>query len=153
MKVSLRAVRLSEKLELQALIQEYQREILNIEPGVYRYLSSYWDDQSRHAYYILCDKEIAGFVLVNKYTIILENANSIAEFYVKKMYRKLGIGTEAAIQTFKKFPGSWEIRQLADNSVGHEFWKRTISKYTHDIYEEHEVDNDKWVGYIQTFSK
>ena len=61
---------------------------------------------------------------------------SIAEFYVKPKYRRLGIGKATAYQLFKKYKGKWEIRQKTTNKNAHFFWRSIIADYTIGNYIE-----------------
>ena len=59
-----------------------------------------------------------------------ETVWDMAEFFVVRRYRRLGIGTEIAHQVWKRFPGAWEIRVLLSNRPAHRFWERAISRFT-----------------------
>jgi predicted acetyltransferase len=75
----------------------------------------------------------------------------MSEFYVKKDYRKLGVGKEAARLAFKLFPGKWEVREMHSNKPAVAFWNRTISEITSDKFDQVIMENDLWNGPIQTF--
>ena len=40
---------------------------------------------------------------------------------------------------------------MRDNSKAHTFWVNFVSKFTNDNFEEVEMNNDKWNGWVQTF--
>lgn len=152
MDIKLKLVEKEKKNILKNLIEEYQKEILkqdSVEP--YKYLDSYWEKIDSYPYFIEDGENILGFVLVNSHTVIEEKAKSISEFYIKKEFRKKGVGKRAAFEIFKLFPGKWEIRQIRENTPAQKFWRKIIGEYTQGVFKEYEVDNDKWVGYIQTF--
>jgi predicted acetyltransferase len=117
------------------------------------HLDSYWIEPDRFPFLIYVDPAIAGFVLVNSYTCLAENAGarSIAEFFVMPKYRRRGVGRQAAFQVFDKFRGRWEVRQIERNTGGQRFWRKVISGYTHDNFVETNLHNDLWRGPVQSF--
>jgi predicted acetyltransferase len=152
MKILLIPVDTKEKEILSDLIQEYQKEILkqeNIEE--YKYLDSYWRDTTRHPYFIKVDEAIAGFVLVNKYSLAEKEANSISEFYIRKEFRNKGIGKQVAFKTFDQFRGKWEVRELNENVTAQEFWRKVINEYTNGNFKEAVLNNKDWQGPVQIF--
>jgi len=87
----------------------------------YPYLDRYWTESIRHPFLIRVDDRIAGMVLVRE-----GEPHSIAEFLVLPRYRRGGVGTTADRQTFKLFPGSWEVHQIPGNDDAVAFWRRAI---------------------------
>jgi predicted acetyltransferase len=117
----------------------------------YKYLDHYWTDADRHAFFIDVDGNLAGFVLVNRQTIVVENANTIAEFFVMRKYRRHGIGESVVREIFGRFPGEWEVREIAENSAAQSFWRNVIHKYTDGQYLECCLNDERWNGPVQTF--
>jgi len=153
MSVELVLVKKKEKEVLKKLIEEYERELLKTEdPEEYKYLDSYWEKENRFPYFIKVDEKIAGFVLINDYNLINKNGKNIAEFYVKKEFRKNGIGKTAAIKVFDLFKGNWEIRELKENIDGQKFWRKVINDYTNGNFKEVFLDNENWKGPVQLFN-
>jgi predicted acetyltransferase len=140
-----------DKEALSKLLHNYQMELLN-EAGEYKYLSSYFTDADRSAYFIHANDKIAGFVLINKHTLIEENAHSIAEFYIISNFRRQGIGEQAAELAFKQFPGKWEVAQIEANHPAIHFWRKVIGEVTRGKYKETTLNSDIWHGPVQTFS-
>ena len=119
----------------------------------YRYFEEYWREPDRFPFLIYCDGNLAGFLLVNTYTVVLEQGAgmSIAEFFVMRKYRRQGVGKQAAFCTFDRFPGPWEVREHDKNYAGQEFWRAIISEYTGGDYLETVLDTPSWTGPVQTF--
>lgn len=117
----------------------------------YKYLDNYWTELGRHPFFIEADGHLAGFVLVNRFSLIVEKANSIAEFFVMKKYRLQGVGEHAAVYLFNFLPGTWEVRELGSNVVAQSFWRKVIRQYTNDDYQECILNDERWNGPIQTF--
>ena len=122
------------------------------EHSIFR-LDSYWTEPDRFPFLIYVNVRIAGFVLVNSYTCLVENigAKSIAEFFIMRRYRRQGVGKKAAFDMFDKYPGKWEVRQIKANVTGREFWRSVIDEYTGGRFEETVLDDDLWRGPAQSF--
>jgi predicted acetyltransferase len=152
MKVELVLVKKEEKEVLRKLIFDYEKELLNTKnPGEYKYLDNYWEKENRFPYFIEVDNKIAGFVLVNGHTLVNKDGKNIAEFYVKKEFRKKGVGKMISFRVFDLFKGSWEVRQIKENILAQKFWKKVISEYTNNNYQEIILDDKNWCGFVQTF--
>ncbi|SDN24228.1 Predicted acetyltransferase [Fictibacillus solisalsi] len=112
----------------------------------YAYLDDYWQEEGRHPFFIKVDNRYAGFVLVRK----IRDTYAIAEFFVMKKYRKMGIGRQAAFLTFDRFPGKWDVAQIPKNKPAQSFWVRIIDDYTNGEFTDQFSDTDQ-VRY-QTFT-
>lgn len=90
----------------------------------YRYLDFYWSDPRRWPFLFRLAGQFAGFALVR------EEAGrfQMAEFFVLRKYRRLGVGEAAARQLFRRFPGLWQVSQLAANTVATAFWREVIGR-------------------------
>ena len=119
----------------------------------YRYFEEYWKEQDRYPFLIYSDANLAGFVLVNTYTVVLRQGEgmSISEFFIMRKYRRQGVGKRAAFHVFDRYPGLWEVREHKDNLVGQQFWRTIISEYTGGRFAETILNTDDWIGPIQTF--
>lgn len=95
---------------------------------------------------------MAGFSLVREIGTNENNQTiySMAEFFVMKKYRKLGVGQHAATELFNKLKGTWKVAQIEANIPAQIFWKKTIEKYTKNNYQE--VREEDWKGPVQIFS-
>ncbi|HEY3116472.1 MAG TPA: GNAT family N-acetyltransferase, partial [Chloroflexota bacterium] len=87
---------------------------------------------------IRADGKLAGFALVEERQIIEPGAPryTMADFFVLKIYRRQGIGQQAAWDLFRRFTGSWLIQEHGANSVAQAFWRTAVGRYTRDTYEE-----------------
>lgn len=119
----------------------------------YRYFDEYWTEPDRVPFLVYCDAALAGFVLVNTYTVVLEpdTGRSIAEFFIMRKYRLRGAGRRAAFHAFDMFHGLWEVREHVDNLAGQQFWRTVIGEYTGGAFSETVLNDDKWTGPVQTF--
>lgn len=117
----------------------------------YPYLDLYWTEEGRHPFLLRVDGKLAGFVLVNKHTLLPNSEWSVAEFFVMRKYRRHGIGKQAAHFIFDQFRGRWEVAQIASNPEARQFWRRVIGEYTEGKFEEMAFDEEKWKGTVQVF--
>jgi predicted acetyltransferase len=54
----------------------------------------------------------------------------LAEFFILRILRRIGVGEAAAQQLFDPFPGSWTVVQRDWNMAAQHFWRRVIARYT-----------------------
>lgn len=136
-------------------LSEYEDSDLN-EHGLYdySYLDNYWTEEDRYPYIIRVDDKLAGFILVNKYSVVTSSQTdyAIAEFFILKKYRKRGIGKIVAFEVFDKFHGNWEVKQLPQNKTSHIFWHKVIKQYTSNNFKELTNGTETWDGPIQSFN-
>lgn len=95
-------------------------------------LSLYWTEPHRFPFLIAVDGHWAGFVFVHKGSQISgdEHIWDMAEFFILRGYRRLGIGTQVAAEIWKKFSGTWEVRVIDQNQKAAAFWERAIEDFT-----------------------
>lgn len=108
----------------------------------YKYLPHYWTESGRYPFIVSVDGKWAGFVLVR---FIQEEGKeayySVAEFFVMKKYRGLGLGKKMAVHVFDQFPGKWEVTQFEKNVPAQRFWRKVIAEYTGGKFEERTKEN------------
>ncbi len=94
----------------------------------YKSLPLYWKEAGRHPFLIRTNGTLAGFVLVCQGSRISGDENSwdMAEFFVIRGHRRLGVGMKAAQAIWRRFPGKWEIRVRDRNREAKKFWARAI---------------------------
>jgi len=107
----------------------------------YRYLDHYWatdEGETRLPFLIRANGKLAGFALVRR---VGDRPWKMAEFFVLRMYRRAGVGSEAARAVFEKCPGAWEVHEVAANTPAQAFWRRAIGAATGGHFAE-EVNAD-----------
>jgi predicted acetyltransferase len=97
----------------------------------YEHLPLYWKESSRYPFLIKVNGHLAGFVLLQKGSQISgdEGIWDVAEFFIVRGYRRLGVGMKAAHEVWKRFPGEWEVRVIVRNQRAKEFWARAIGEF------------------------
>jgi len=154
-------VKKEQKLELKSLLISYFEEVdkskillvKNSKTLEYPYLDLYWEDSTRHPFFISQDSQIVGFVLINSITSFQEfNADySIAEFYILPEFRRNGIGKKIAMMIFEQYPGKWEVKQQINNKKAIEFWRNTIASYTKQRFKEVLIEDNGSAEIFQLF--
>ncbi len=119
----------SDKPVLRNLLELYQHDFSAFDDvdvdaqGLYnyRFLDNYWTETNRHPLLFRVDGKWAGFALVRAGA-----PHDMAEFFVMRKYRRRGVGTVLAREVFARFPGAWQVRQMASNPAATAFWTRAI---------------------------
>jgi predicted acetyltransferase len=66
----------------------------------------------------------------------------MAEFFVTRKRRRLGIGQTAVKLILSRFAGRWEITEYLRNSQAVSFWRRVVGSYTAGRYSEKIVNGE-----------
>jgi predicted acetyltransferase len=101
-------------------------------------MARWFADDSSHPLVILRDDKPVGFALVSRPMMKqADNADyRLAEFFVAKDSRRLGVGREAAELIFNRFNGRWEITEILRNQPAVAFWRYVVGKYTNGDFRE-----------------
>ncbi len=66
--------------------------------------------------------------LINKRSLLNQSdVFVIAEFFILKYFRKLGVGIKAAEEIVNRFPGRWEVSQTERNVGAQKFWLNFVT--------------------------
>jgi predicted acetyltransferase len=108
---------------------------------------------SNLSFLIRVDEQLVGFVSVGRQSRWRERFEgyTVADLFIKRYYRRQGIGRAAAISLFDRFSGSWEVSSCAWNVPGQIFWRGVVDRYTNGRYEETWIQTDTWRGPVQSF--
>ena len=66
----------------------------------------------------------------------------MAEFFVLRTRRRLGIGQTAVQLILSRFAGRWEISEYLRNTAAVSFWRRVVANYTCGTYQERIVNGE-----------
>jgi len=119
----------------------------------YEHLHLYWEEPGRHPFVIKVDGRLAGFAFVRKGSEVSGDADvwDVAEFFVARGFRRLGVGTKAAHEIWKKFPGRWEVRVMEQNRKAREFWRRATNEFLGEACEPTPLALDGQVWHVFSF--
>ena len=146
---TLTKITLAKKADLEQLMVAYFSEI---DPSrlttsgqlMYPYLNAYWEEPTRHAFFIQLEQGPIGFALVNDWVVdsTYQAQYAMAEFYLQPAYRRQGIGSAIAQELFVQFKGKWEVRQAVDHASAIHFWRNCIGGFTRGHYAERVMEVD-----------
>lgn len=121
---------------LELYIHDFS-ELLELKPGAdgrfgYQQLSLYWKEAGRYPFLIRVDSHWAGFAFVRRGSQISDDENvwDMAEFFILRGSRRLGVGRRAAYEVWQRFPGAWEVRVMNRNQRAMNFWRRATTEFT-----------------------
>jgi predicted acetyltransferase len=101
-------------------------------------MARWFADDSSHPLLILKNDRPVGFALVSRPS--RQHRATIdyrmAEFFVKTKERRLGIGRDAALLIFNRFPGTWEVSEFLYNKPAVTFWRSVVSEFTQGRFKE-----------------
>jgi predicted acetyltransferase len=132
---------------LQNLLELYIHDVSDIfavelgPDGRFGYdkLPLYWADPvGRHAFLIRCGHHLAGFALATRGSPATDNPADldVAEFFVLRGFRRLGVGRAAAFTLWDTITGPWVVRVLESNHTGLGFWSEVVRAYTSGVFFE-----------------
>lgn len=143
---------------IQDVYAEYLDAFADLNTGLYRVLgagdpredeifANWFANDHAHPLLIQKGPESVGFALVTRPMIPAAGAGSAAsyhmsEFFVRKPYRRAGIGRDAATLIFDRFAGDWEILEYQRNAGAVAFWRRVLSVYCAGQYTERAHDGE-----------
>jgi predicted acetyltransferase len=110
-------------------------------------------DEIRHGLLLRVDGKWAGLTLLHHGAFLVDDPEmmDIVEFFVMRKYRRGGAGEAMARAIFDRFPGCWEVREIANNVPAQAFWRTIIGRYTGGRFEERAWDDERWRGAVQFF--
>ena len=152
----------SERETLARLLQLYLHdfsELADIEEpygdvdddGTFRYehIDSYWADHRREPLLFRLNSRIAGFALINDWSASGHTVDyCVAEFFVLRKFRRIGIGARAAEEIIRRRSGIWEIPVIEPNRPALRFWRSVVASMAGPSVEEIAGDGDRWTGTI-----
>jgi predicted acetyltransferase len=110
----------------------------------YASLPLYWSERGRYPFLIRMDGKLAGLALVKKGPAISgsDAVWDMAEFFVVRGCRGRGVGTLAAHQVWRRFPGQWEVRVMQRNTLARRFWAGAISTFVGEAIQPVRLEKD-----------
>ncbi len=155
--VTLHPATVADKPVLRRLMELYQYDFSEFEETDldehgcfgYAYLDFYWTEPDRHPFLIRVHERLAGFALVNRHAYVEGTDQALAEFFVVRRYRRLGVGRAAAVAVFDRFSGTWEVHVSAANAPAHAFWRAAIKGYIGT--EPEPLRRAEWEGVVFQF--
>ena len=109
-------------------------------------IAHWFGDANTFPLVILKGSEPVGFARVLRMAATAAAPQRIdycmAEFFVARARRRLGIGQTAVQLIVSRFAGRWEITEYLRNADAVSFWRRVVSSYTRGSYQERIVNGE-----------
>ena len=118
-------------------------------------LSLYWSEADcRFPFLIRCGAQIVGFALVTRGSPASEDPEvfDIAEFFVVRRYRRMGVGRGAALLVWHRFPARWTVRVYEGNDNGCRFWASVIAQYSGGTHTQFTLPGHPHAWWVFSFS-
>lgn len=94
----------------------------------------YLTEQSKKAFLVKVNKEIAGFVLINQEKQGRSNIWNMGEFFIIARFQGKGIASIVAQKTWQLLPGVWQVSVIPENKKALIFWEKNIKKFNQDTF-------------------
>jgi predicted acetyltransferase len=146
-----------DRLWIEGVYRDYLDDLAPLNTGVFPVLGEFghrepdhitrWlSDSTATPLLILQGEQPAGFAMVARGAPQgpgkARTDYRMAEFFVARSHRRLGIGRSAVPLILDRFAGRWEITEYLRNPVAVSFWRRIVSTYTHGRYEERVLNGE-----------
>jgi predicted acetyltransferase len=118
------------------------REIGHREPDQ---IAHWFGDPNTYPLVIVKGNEPVGFARVLRTVASAAQPRidyRMAEFFVTRARRRLGIGRVAVQLILSRFAGRWEITEYLRNAVAVNFWRRVVAAYTSGSYQERIINGE-----------
>jgi predicted acetyltransferase len=109
-------------------------------PREHEIFAHWFSNEHSHPLVILKGSDSVGFALVSRPRVpgageMLVDYN-MSEFFIRKPFRRGGIGRDAATLMFDRFAGEWEIVEYQRNPGAVAFWRKVLSAYCRGRFTE-----------------
>jgi predicted acetyltransferase len=133
---------------LSNLLELYIHDVCDLFPSVelgadgrfgYPKLPLYWSEpEHRFAYLVRQGDRLAGFALATRGSPVTADPDvlDVAEFFVIRKYRRLGVGRRAALLLWQRLPGKWTVRVSEGNRGALAFWSDVVAEFTRGMAAE-----------------
>jgi len=116
-------------------------------------LERYWLTSDHQALLMRAGGRLAGFALLNGWAPSGEPVDyAMAEFFVLRKYRRIGLGRTAARRIIAARPGRWEVGVAAYNAPALAFWRAALADLEGWRAREAPGDGTRWRGPIFTLT-
>jgi predicted acetyltransferase len=147
--VSVRDARASEndRRWIQSVYRDYLDDLAP-DTGIFPVLGQilrWFGDPNVFPLVIVKAAEPVGFAMVARAppTLLQPKVDyRMAEFFIARTRRRLGIGETAVQLILSRFAGRWEITEYLRNATAVSFWRRVVATYTQGKYQERIVNGE-----------
>jgi predicted acetyltransferase len=120
----------------------------------YAKLPLYWADPvGRHIFLIKYGSRVAGLAMATRGSPASQRPTDldVAEFFVLRAFRRLGVGRQAAFMLWDTIRGQWVVRVVERNGTGVNFWGEVVRSYTSGMFGESTMSDTPNAWRVFTF--
>lgn len=96
----------------------------------------YFIDPASRAFLVKFESELAGFILLDKISLIEAVDWNMGEFFILAKFQKYGVGSWVAQEIFKQFLGKWSVAVMPENLRAVNFWRKNIRIVSNNNFTE-----------------
>jgi len=146
----------SDRLWIGSIYREYLDDLAALSTGIFPILGEvghrepdqiarWFGDRNSFPLIILKTAQRVGFAMVARGGApqgppVVEYR--MAEFFIARASRRLGIGRTAVDLILNRFAGRWEITEYLRNPGAVSFWRRVVAGYTRGSYQERVINGE-----------
>ncbi|MCP8467103.1 GNAT family N-acetyltransferase [Pseudomonas sp. ZM23] len=134
---------------------DWEQEDVEVDGRFYvhqQHLARYWSEPQWSANLILADGFIAGFLLIERSELEGVEALELADLFVLRKYRRLGIGRALATQVLLGGDTPWLVRFYRQDSVAQAFWRAVLDDLPRPVLRVEPGDDSQLLSYLVTTS-
>jgi predicted acetyltransferase len=146
----------SDRQWIESVYRNYLDDLAPLNTGIFPVLGEvghrepdqitrWFSDSTAFVLAILKNSQPVGFAMVARGTSQPGRPPvdfRMAEFFIARSQRRLGIGRTAVQLIFNRFAGRWEITEYLRNPAAVSFWRRVVALYTQGNYQERIVNGE-----------
>ena len=146
----------SDRLWIGSIYREYLDDLATVSTGIFPVLGEvghrepdqiarWFGDRNAFPLVILKTTERVGFAMVARSSPPPQPPvidYRMAEFFIARASRRLGVGSTAVNLILNRFAGRWEITEYLRNPGAVSFWRRVVASYTRGSYQERVVNGE-----------
>jgi predicted acetyltransferase len=147
----------SDRLWIGSIYREYLDDLSALSTGIFPVLGEvghrepdqiarWFGDRNAYPLVILKSAEPVGFAMVARTQAPPVSPPAVeyrmAEFFITRASRRLGVGRTAVNLILNRFAGRWEITEYLRNPGAVSFWRRVVAGYTRGSYQERVINGE-----------
>ncbi|MCO6055528.1 GNAT family N-acetyltransferase [Pseudomonas sp. MOB-449] len=131
---------------------DWEQEDVEVDGRFYihdEHLARYWSEPQWSASLILVDGFIAGFLLIERSELPGLDALELADLFILKKYRRLGIGRALATQVLTR-EGDWLVRFYREDDAALAFWRAVLDELPRPVRAIEPDDDPQLLSFLVT---
>lgn len=132
---------------------DWEQEDVDVDGRFYiheEHLARYWQEPLWSAHLILVDGFIAGFLLIERSELPGIDALELADLFILKKYRRLGVGRAVATQVLMSGTNDWLVRFYRQDESALAFWRTVLGELARTVHEIAPDDEPQLLSYLVT---